>query len=103
MPYLWLSPVSVGFASKKRRRSSRDSEETSGRWTPEEHRLFLEGVLRFGRDWKKIQQLIRTRTLVQIRTHAQKVFKKAAEKKFVPEEGEWSSPSATEVHDTSAR
>ena len=76
-----LSFNAVGIASKKRRRTARDNEETSGRWTPEEHRLFLEGVLQFGRDWKRIQALIRTRSLVQIRTHAQKVFKKVAEKK----------------------
>ena len=90
----------MGFASKKRRRSARDSEETSGRWTPEEHRLFLEGILRFGRDWKKIQQLIRTRTLVQIRTHAQKVFKKVAERKLGSggDESEETPSSATELN-----
>ncbi len=30
----------------------------------------------YGKDWKKMQGLIKSRTLVQIRTHAQKVFKK---------------------------
>ena len=34
----------------------------------------------YGKDWKKMLPLIRTRTLVQIRTHAQKVFKKIASK-----------------------
>lgn len=32
--------------------------------------------MKFGKDWKKMQPLIKTRSLVQIRTHAQKVFKK---------------------------
>jgi SHAQKYF class myb-like DNA-binding protein len=45
------------------------------RWTAEEHSKFLEGVMKFGKDWKKMQPLIKTRSLVQIRTHAQKVFK----------------------------
>ena len=30
----------------------------------------------YGREWKKMVPLIKTRTVVQIRTHAQKVFKK---------------------------
>lgn len=62
--------------TRKRKRFSRDSEESSGRWTQEEHRLFLEGIKAYGKDWKKMQPLIKTRSLVQIRTHAQKVFKK---------------------------
>jgi hypothetical protein len=36
----------------------------------------------YGKDWKKMQPLIKTRTLVQIRTHAQKVFKKIGLKKM---------------------
>ncbi len=36
----------------------------------------------YGKDWKKMQPLIKTRTLVQIRTHAQKVFKKIGFKKI---------------------
>lgn len=55
-------------------------DETTGRWTAEEHRLFLEGIMRYGKDWKKMQPLIKTRSLVQIRTHAQKVFKKIRQK-----------------------
>jgi SHAQKYF class myb-like DNA-binding protein len=52
------------------------------RWTPDEHRLFLEGIMLYGKDWKKMQPLIKTRSLVQIRTHAQKVFKKIGLKKI---------------------
>ena len=32
----------------------------------------------YGKGWKKIAQLIKTRTVVQIRTHAQKYFLKLA-------------------------
>lgn len=46
-----------------------------GRWTEEEHRIFLEGIMLYGKDWKRIQPMIKTRSLLQIRTHAQKVFK----------------------------
>uniref|UniRef100_M4BP50 Uncharacterized protein n=1 Tax=Hyaloperonospora arabidopsidis (strain Emoy2) TaxID=559515 RepID=M4BP50_HYAAE len=47
-----------------------------GRWTKQEHAMFLEGLQRFGRSWKKIASLVHSRTLVQIRTHAQKYLLK---------------------------
>jgi SHAQKYF class myb-like DNA-binding protein len=52
--------------------------ENTGRWTAEEHRLFLRGLELHGKGWKKIATLIQSRTVVQIRTHAQKYFQKLA-------------------------
>jgi len=50
-----------------------------GRWTEAEHKLFLKGLEVFPyRAWKKIATLIKTRTVVQIRTHAQKYYQKLA-------------------------
>ena len=46
----------------------------SGRWTLKEHLQFLEGLDKYGIKWKKINQLIKTRTAAQIRSHAQKFF-----------------------------
>ncbi len=48
----------------------------AGRWTQEEHSLFVEGLRLYGREWKKIGAMITTRTVTQIRTHAQKHFAK---------------------------
>jgi len=49
---------------------------TQGRWKTEEHDLFLQGLNLYGKEWKKIAALVKTRTVVQIRTHAQKYFQK---------------------------
>jgi len=54
------------------------SGENTGRWTKEEHHVFLEGLKEYGKEWKKIAGMIPTRTVVQIRTHAQKYFQKLA-------------------------
>ena len=62
--------------------------ENTGRWTAEEHRLFLQGLELHGKGWKKIAGLIKSRTVVQIRTHAQKYFQKLAKAKQNGEEGE---------------
>lgn len=51
-------------------------KESTGRWTREEHLLFMKGLELYGKGWKKIAGLIKTRTVVQIRTHAQKYFLK---------------------------
>jgi len=48
----------------------------AGRWTKEEHELFIQGLLMYKKNWKKLKEHIKTRTSAQIRTHAQKYFEK---------------------------
>ena len=47
-----------------------------GRWSKYEHKLFVKYLSIYGRNWKKISRLIKTRNTIQIRSHAQKFFKK---------------------------
>ncbi|GAU39433.1 hypothetical protein TSUD_289980 [Trifolium subterraneum] len=45
-------------------------------WTEPEHDKFLEALQLFDRDWKKIEAFIGSKTVIQIRSHAQKYFLK---------------------------
>jgi SHAQKYF class myb-like DNA-binding protein len=62
--------------------SNSNSNETnekkyqSGRWTKEEHEKFIEGILKYGNEWRKVQKIIKTRSSTQARSHAQKFFLK---------------------------
>ncbi|KAA8516091.1 hypothetical protein F0562_019270 [Nyssa sinensis] len=45
-------------------------------WTKQEHDKFLEALQFFDRDWKKIEAFVGSKTVIQIRSHAQKYFLK---------------------------
>ena len=49
-------------------------KHNSGRWSEEEHQKFIEGILEYGNEWKKVRKIIKTRTSTQARSHAQKFF-----------------------------
>lgn len=48
----------------------------TGRWSQEEHKKFIEGIIIHGTEWKKIKNIVKTRTSSQARSHAQKFFLK---------------------------
>jgi len=53
---------------------SASSSTSLGRWTDEEQRQFLEGLNMHGKAWKVVARCIPTRSIVQVRSHAQKYF-----------------------------
>lgn len=56
--------------------SNEEGPFNNGRWTPFEHLIFMACIIQFGRDWKKIEFYVQTRSSSQARSHAQKVLKK---------------------------
>lgn len=51
-------------------------ESNTGRWSKLEHQHFLEALKLYGKDWKKVQEYVVTRSGSQIRSHSQKFFRK---------------------------
>ena len=50
-----------------------------GRWHLSEHKKFIDAIIKYGNDWKKVQNHIGTRSSSQARSHAQKFFIKLKE------------------------
>jgi len=78
---------------------SKDKLENTngGRWNRDEQKLFAEAVLKYGNDWKKIQEHIVSRNMTQVRSHAQKFLMKLKENNFVIKKGLDISMSWTKV------
>ncbi|TMW62987.1 hypothetical protein Poli38472_005605 [Pythium oligandrum] len=74
---LGVTTKRAAAAASMKASSPKATKANTGRWTEAEHKLFLKGLEQFPyRAWKKIATLIKTRTVVQIRTHAQKYYQK---------------------------
>ncbi|CAK57698.1 unnamed protein product (macronuclear) [Paramecium tetraurelia] len=56
-------------------------EAVQGRWTKDEHQRFVEALSIHGKNWKKVEEHVGTRSGAQIRSHAQKFFNRL-EKEF---------------------
>ena len=67
---------------KKKRLIDEETGNVIGRWTKEEHKKFIEAIIKFGNDWKEVQAYINTRTSTQARSHAQKFFEKIKKNKI---------------------
>ncbi|XP_024634482.1 protein REVEILLE 8 isoform X2 [Medicago truncatula] len=68
--------TSGGDASGKKVRKPYTITKSRESWSDEEHDKFLEALQLFDRDWKKIEDFVGSKTVIQIRSHAQKYFLK---------------------------
>lgn len=69
-------------SQKPKQKSAKSTEGSktkfnTGRWSNDEHSRFMEAIELFGKDWKRVQQHVGTRTSAQSRSHAQKVLDKS--------------------------
>ena len=75
---------SKGDSSKPRTNTegtnSKNNRSSAGRWTQVEHTRFTEALKMFGKNWKKVEDYVGTRTGAQVRSHAQKFFLKVQKK-----------------------
>ncbi|XP_022554150.2 protein REVEILLE 4 isoform X1 [Brassica napus] len=63
-------------APEKKVRKAYTISKSRESWTEGEHDKFLEALQLFDRDWKKIEDFVGSKTVIQIRSHAQKYFLK---------------------------
>ena len=67
--------ITLSYQKQKKLQISQ-KESQNGRWTKEEHSRFIEAIIKYGNDWKKVQRYVATRTSTQARSHAQKFLMK---------------------------
>ncbi|KAH9611061.1 hypothetical protein KSS87_018964 [Heliosperma pusillum] len=68
--------ATVDDSNSKKIRKPYTISKSRESWTEPEHDKFLEALQLFDRDWKKIEAFIGSKTVIQIRSHAQKYFLK---------------------------
>ena len=77
---------SISFLKKKINLNEENKEQENmngGRWNAEEQQRFAEAVLKYGNDWKQIQNHVYSRNMTQVRSHAQKFLMKLKETNFM--------------------
>ena len=70
-----------------------------GRWTLKEHIQYLQALEKFGINWRKMSDLIPSRTTTQIRSHSQKFYKKLKECKDIELGIDFTSRNIKNVND----
>ena len=82
---------SINFLQKKilpkinepKKTKNNQNNLNSGRRSRDEQNRFIEAILKYGNDWKKIQNHIFSRNITQVRSHAQKFLIKLKKQKLI--------------------
>ena len=95
-------PQDTSFLQKKKISISKEpipelDNSNNGRWGKDEQKRFAEAVLKYGNEWKKIQNYVSSRNITQVRSHAQKFLMKLKESNLLKEKGLEKSLSWTKV------
>ena len=75
-PYRFKKFIITLTHQKQKKAHLSKTESQNGRWTKEEHTRFIDAIIKYGNDWKKVQRHVATRTSTQARSHAQKFLMK---------------------------
>jgi len=71
-----------------------------GRWLLDEHQRFIDGIIKYGNNWRLVQKYVGTRSGTQTRSHAQKFFEKLRRSKiFKTEKYDFTKNSLKLLHD----
>ena len=89
-------PSSLGIKTKKIKEGMNSNQKAKlrknnpinikyacGRWKEDEHKRFIEAIIKYGNDWKQVQKHVKTRSSTQARSHAQKFFVKIKKAKLL--------------------
>jgi len=54
------------------KQNAEEPQNTTAKWSPKEHRRFLQALKLYGKDWPAVEKHVKTRSAKQVRSHAQK-------------------------------
>ena len=88
---------------KKRNFVQKDGHFNTGRWQKDEHERFIEAILKFGNEWKKVQKYVKTRSSTQARSHAQKFLYKVNKSNLLDLDFDFNKNSLKSLHDLESK
>jgi SHAQKYF class myb-like DNA-binding protein len=83
----------------KRGKLNREGGYNTGRWQPDEHQRFIEAIMKYGNEWKKVQKHVGSRSSTQARSHAQKFFVKMKKANILDVNIDFTKNSIKSLHD----
>ena len=90
---------SINNKIKQRKNNLSNIKYSCGRWKEDEHKRFVEAIIKYGNDWKQVQRYVKTRSSTQARSHAQKFFVKIKKAKILDFNLDLSKTSIKMFHD----